>query len=48
MLLIRPKPGLMVIFPAWAEHWVHPFHGDGNRISIAINVTLNDDQGAST
>jgi hypothetical protein len=40
-LLIRPQPGLMVVFPAWIEHWVHPFQGEGQRISIAINVTFD-------
>lgn len=40
---IKPQAGLMLIFPAWIEHWVHPFHGEGNRISIAVNVTLNRD-----
>ena len=37
---IRPQAGLMVIFPSWIEHWVHPFYGEGNRISIALNVAL--------
>jgi uncharacterized protein (TIGR02466 family) len=40
-MLIKPKPGLMLIFPAWIEHQVHPFTGEGLRISIAINVTLD-------
>lgn len=35
---IEPKPGLLVGFPAWIEHWVHPFQGEGERISIAANV----------
>lgn len=39
-MLIKPRPGLMLIFPAWIEHQVHPFIGEGNRISIAVNVTL--------
>jgi uncharacterized protein (TIGR02466 family) len=39
-LLIRPQAGMMVVFPAWVEHWVHPFQGEGQRISIAINVTF--------
>jgi uncharacterized protein (TIGR02466 family) len=43
--LIRPQAGLMVAFPAWIEHWVHPFQGHGQRISIAINVTVD---GAAT
>lgn len=38
---IKPHAGLMLIFPSWIEHWVHPFHGEGNRISIAVNVSLD-------
>jgi uncharacterized protein (TIGR02466 family) len=40
-LLIRPQPGTMVVFPAWIEHWVHPFQGEGQRISIAVNITFD-------
>jgi hypothetical protein len=40
-MLIKPQAGMMLTFPAWIEHQVHPFTGDGNRISIAINVTLD-------
>jgi uncharacterized protein (TIGR02466 family) len=40
---LKPQAGLMVAFPAWIEHWVHPFFGEGNRISIAANVTMNRD-----
>src|SRR5882724_1307131 len=43
-LLVSPAPGLMVAFPAWIEHGVHPYYGDGLRISIAINVAF---EGAS-
>jgi uncharacterized protein (TIGR02466 family) len=39
-MLVVPKPGLLVVFPAWLEHWVHPFYGSGERISIAINVDI--------
>jgi uncharacterized protein (TIGR02466 family) len=42
-MMIKPQAGMMIVFPAWIEHWVHPFIGDGNRISIAVNVTLNRD-----
>jgi len=42
-MLIKPQAGLMLIFPAWIEHQVHPFTGEGDRISIAINVTLDRD-----
>jgi uncharacterized protein (TIGR02466 family) len=39
-LAIEPKPGLMVAFPAWLEHWVHPYQGPGERISIAVNIEM--------
>lgn len=39
-IAIEPKPGLMIGFPAWIDHWVHPFQGEGERISIAANVRL--------
>jgi uncharacterized protein (TIGR02466 family) len=39
-ITITPKPGLMVVFPAWLEHWVHPFYGTGERISIAVNIEV--------
>jgi len=38
-LLVTPEPGLLVMFPAWLEHWVTPYRGKGERISIAFNVT---------
>jgi uncharacterized protein (TIGR02466 family) len=39
-MLIRPQAGTMLVFPAWVEHSVHPFYGEGHRISIAINVAI--------
>ena len=39
-LRVSPEPGLMVMFPSWLPHWVHPFQGSGTRISLAFNVTL--------
>ena len=36
--LITPIPGLMVLFPSWLNHLVHPFFGAGERISIAFNI----------
>ena len=39
-LTIKPAPGMLVGFPAWIEHWVHPFRGRGERISIAVNVDV--------
>ena len=39
-LLVDPLPGKIVQFPAWVEHSVHPFYGEGTRISIACNVKI--------
>lgn len=38
--IVNPRPGLMLMFPAWVEHWVHPFFGTGDRISIACNIKI--------
>ncbi len=35
---IKPKAGLMVLFPGWLSHSVEPFHGTGTRISVAMNI----------
>jgi len=35
---IKPKPGTMVLFPAWLWHSVEPSEGDEDRISIAMNI----------
>ena len=40
---IEPKPGLVVVFPAWLQYSVHPFFGMGHRISITMNITLEED-----
>lgn len=39
-LRVQPEPSMMLMFPSWLRHWVHPFHGRGERISIAFNVNL--------
>lgn len=35
---IKPKSGMMLLFPAWLQHSVEPWHGEGHRISIAMNI----------
>ena len=35
---IKPKPGLMILFPGWVSHHVEPWHGAGTRISVAMNI----------
>jgi uncharacterized protein (TIGR02466 family) len=35
---IPPEPGMAILFPSWVKHMVHPFHGEGERISVAFNL----------
>lgn len=35
---LQPQPGLVVLFPAWLEHFVEPHRSDTPRISIPFNV----------
>ena len=37
---IRPRPGLLFLFPSWLSHQVRPYRGGALRISIAFNLTL--------
>lgn len=37
-LSVRPKTGMIVLFPSWLQHAVRPFAGRGTRISVAINL----------
>ncbi len=36
---IQPEAGLMLLFPSWLQHQVHPYVGGEARISIAFNVS---------
>ncbi|HKE15901.1 MAG TPA: putative 2OG-Fe(II) oxygenase [Kofleriaceae bacterium] len=37
---IEPRTGLMVVFPGWLPHFVHPYRGTRPRVSISCNVRL--------
>ena len=37
---LKPKEGLMILFPASVQHMVYPFKGPGTRIAIAFNLSL--------
>jgi uncharacterized protein (TIGR02466 family) len=37
---IRPESGLLVVFPSWLYHWVHPYAGQSPRIAVSFNVAL--------
>lgn len=39
--VIHPVPGLMVLFPGTLMHFVHPFRGAGERISIACDLQFD-------
>ena len=44
-LTFDPEPGLMLVFPSWLSHYVHPYRGEGLRVSIAFNVQLVRERG---
>ena len=35
---LRTRRGDLLMFPAWLRHGVRPYHGDRERISIALNI----------
>ena len=37
---VRPEAGLLVVFPSWLYHWVHPYAGQTPRIAVSFNVML--------
>ena len=37
---VRPMAGLLVVFPSWLYHWVHPYAGESPRIAISFNASL--------
>lgn len=37
---VYPRPGLMLIFPAYVWHSVTPHHGDFHRLAFSMNFTL--------
>jgi uncharacterized protein (TIGR02466 family) len=36
--MLRPRAGQVLVFPSWLCHYVNPFRGRGERISIAFNA----------
>ncbi|MEL6476366.1 MAG: putative 2OG-Fe(II) oxygenase [Pseudomonadota bacterium] len=39
VMVVRPEPGLLVLFPSFFWHRTIPFPGEGRRISIAFDLT---------
>lgn len=36
----KPVAGLILAFPSWLFHWVNPYLGEGERISISFNAVV--------
>ena len=37
-MLFQPQAGLMICFPSWLKHFVHPMRQEAERISISFNM----------
>ena len=37
-VFVKPKEGLMIIFPSYLRHWVYPNEEESERVSIAFNI----------
>jgi uncharacterized protein (TIGR02466 family) len=37
---VRPEPGLLLLFPSWLYHWVHPYTGESPRIAVSFNAAV--------
>lgn len=37
---VRPKTGVLVFFPGWLSHHVHPYRGTRPRISVSCNLMV--------
>lgn len=41
-LAVDPAAGDFILFPSWVQHYVMPFRGSGERISVAFNARVKD------
>lgn len=39
-LAVTPTAGGFILFPSWIQHYVMPFQGSGERISVAFNASV--------
>jgi uncharacterized protein (TIGR02466 family) len=37
---IRPRTGMLVLFPGWLQHFAHPYAGTRPRVVVSVNVRL--------
>ena len=40
---IEPRTGMLVVFPGYLQHFVHPYRGGRPRVSVSCNVRLEID-----
>ena len=38
---VMPEPGMILLWPAFLHHFVHPNLSQMHRISVSFNVVLN-------
>ncbi len=38
--VLPPEAGTLMVFPSWLYHYVNPYFGKGERISIAFNMNV--------
>ena len=41
---VCPKPGDLLIFPAYCKHFVHPFQGEGERLCVVFNAVVRQER----
>jgi uncharacterized protein (TIGR02466 family) len=39
---VSPVDGMLLIFPSYLEHFVHPYQGSGERITLAFNSLVEE------
>lgn len=37
---VRPRSGVLIMFPGWLQHHVHPYQGERPRISVSCNLFI--------
>lgn len=37
---LTPETGMLVLFPAWLKHCVHPYQGARPRVAVSFNLSL--------
>lgn len=37
---VRPRTGMLLVFPGWLQHFVHPYRGRRPRVTISANLSF--------